>query len=146
MVCPQRWSLLLGVNLTLRCELCPLKECWPLRSPLGWTLSSANFTPPGDNFTPRGQKSPLGDNFAPWGQSLPLGAKLRLCLRLVDYNQYLLIDILPPKGCIQVEINNYWVRCFYYSWPAPILVDCVTLQNGMFRFVRQSLFPEKMNI
>jgi hypothetical protein len=33
------------------------------------------ISPPGDNFTPRGQNSPLGDNFDPgWGSSSPLGA------------------------------------------------------------------------
>jgi hypothetical protein len=29
------------------------------------------ISPPGDNFTPRGQNSPLGDNFAPGGQVRP---------------------------------------------------------------------------
>jgi hypothetical protein len=43
------------------------------------------ISPPGDNFTPRGQNSPLGDNFTPGGQSLPLGAKLRMGLRWVRY-------------------------------------------------------------
>jgi hypothetical protein len=38
-----------------------------------------NFTPR-DNFTLRGQNSPVGENFAPWGQSLCLGAKLRMDL------------------------------------------------------------------
>jgi hypothetical protein len=31
-----------------------------------------NFTP-GDNFTPRGQNSPLGDNFAPGVKVSPMG-------------------------------------------------------------------------
>jgi hypothetical protein len=37
-----------------------------------------------ENFTPRGQNSPLGDNFAPGGQSLPLGLKLRMGLSLIS--------------------------------------------------------------
>jgi hypothetical protein len=43
-----------------------------------------NFTP-GNNFTPRGQNSPLGDNFAPGGQSLLLVAKLRMSLSFSLY-------------------------------------------------------------
>jgi hypothetical protein len=43
------------------------------------------ISPPGDNFTPRGQISPLGDNFAPGRQSLPLGAKLRMGLRSLPH-------------------------------------------------------------
>jgi hypothetical protein len=39
------------------------------------------ISPPGDNFTRRGQNSPPWDNFAPVGQILPLGAKLRMGLR-----------------------------------------------------------------
>jgi hypothetical protein len=39
------------------------------------------ISPPGDNFTLRGQSSLLGNNVAPGGQSLPLGAKLRMGLR-----------------------------------------------------------------
>jgi hypothetical protein len=95
MVCPQGWSLPLGVNLAPRGEL----------GPQGWTLSprgmftpsftprgehsllfrrmegrSENFTPQGITFPLGGQKSLLWDNFAPGGQSLPLGTKLRLGL------------------------------------------------------------------
>jgi hypothetical protein len=35
-----------------------------------------------ENFTPRGQNSPLGNNFAPGCGSLLIGAKLRMSLRL----------------------------------------------------------------
>jgi hypothetical protein len=34
-----------------------------------------NFTP-GDNFTPKGQNSPLGDTFSPLGTTSPLGLKI----------------------------------------------------------------------
>jgi hypothetical protein len=79
MVCPQGWSLPLGVNLAHRGELCPLGECSPLCSPPGvntlycleeWRAEQ-RISPPGDNLTPRGQDSFLGDNFAHGGQSLP---------------------------------------------------------------------------
>jgi hypothetical protein len=38
-----------------------------------------NYTPE-DNFTPRGQNSPLGDNFAPGGQSLPRDLQRQSCI------------------------------------------------------------------
>jgi hypothetical protein len=38
------------------------------------------ISPPEDNFTSRGQNSPLGDNFAPGVKVLPLGPKLRMGL------------------------------------------------------------------
>jgi hypothetical protein len=49
----------------------------------GWT----------ENFTPRGQISPLGKN-RPWGQSLPLGAKLRMGLAVARLQRALLKNTL----------------------------------------------------
>jgi hypothetical protein len=40
------------------------------------------ISPPEDNFTPRGQNSPLGDNFAPGVRVCPRGTKLRMGLRV----------------------------------------------------------------
>jgi hypothetical protein len=88
MVCLPGWTWPPGVNLVTRVELFPL---WgmltPSLTPRGEHSllfrrlegQTENFTP-GDNFTPRGQSSPLGDNLPPGGQSLPIGAKLRMGL------------------------------------------------------------------
>jgi hypothetical protein len=42
------------------------------------------ISPPGDNFTPRGQISPMGENFAPGVKVCLLGAKLRMGLSYVE--------------------------------------------------------------
>jgi hypothetical protein len=68
-------------NLAPQGEPGPQGECSPLRSPpwvntlyyLEECRGQTETSPPGDNFTPRGQNSPLG-------QSLPLGAKLSMSL------------------------------------------------------------------
>jgi hypothetical protein len=78
-------GLPLGVNLAPRGDICPLGEMFtPSFTLSGYYLKEwrdeLRISPPGDNYTPRGQNSLLVDNFAPGGQSLPLGAKLRMGL------------------------------------------------------------------
>jgi hypothetical protein len=102
-----------GVNLAPRGDNSE-GECSPLRSPPGvntlyWLeewRGKLRISPPGDNFTARGQSTLLGDNFDPGGQSLPLGAKLTMGLRppqmrhvssleaLAHYPTFLLADTL----------------------------------------------------
>jgi hypothetical protein len=73
MVCPQGWNFPLGGNIAPRGELCPLGRIFtPSFPPWVDTLycleewrGEQRSSPPGDNFTPRGQCSPRGDNFAP---------------------------------------------------------------------------------
>jgi hypothetical protein len=83
---PQGITSPLAVNLAPRGEIWPLGECSPLCSPPGvntlycleeWR-GKHRISPPWDNFTPRGQNSPLGDKFAP-------GVKLRMGLRSLDH-------------------------------------------------------------
>jgi hypothetical protein len=67
MVCPQRWSLPLGVKFAPRGELCPQ----------GWTLS------PGVNFVPRGEFCPQGWTLCPKecpSLRSPLGVNTLYCL------------------------------------------------------------------
>jgi hypothetical protein len=79
---PQGWTSPLGVKLTPRGVMCPLGGIFtPLFTPTkGGTLyrleewmGEQRISPPGDNFTPRGQNSPLGDNVAPDVKVCPKG-------------------------------------------------------------------------
>jgi hypothetical protein len=57
----------------------PKGECSPLRSSPGVnTLLLRRMAGANREFHPQGITAPLGDNFAPGVQSLPLGAKLRM--------------------------------------------------------------------
>jgi hypothetical protein len=76
---PEGWTWPPGVKFV------PQEECSPLHSPPGvntlycleeWR-GKQRISPPGDNFTPRGQNSPLGDKIHPWGTTSPLRVKVR---------------------------------------------------------------------
>jgi hypothetical protein len=68
------------------------------------------ISPPGDNFTPRGQNSPLGDKFTPggqirpWGQSFPHGMKLRMGLRVFIF--FLLRHKPRYYACEKIEATS----------------------------------------
>jgi hypothetical protein len=76
---PQERTPPLGVNFAPRGEILPQGGMFsPLFTPGVNTLYVLEewrgkqwISPPGGNFTPRGQNSPLGDNFAPGGQVCP---------------------------------------------------------------------------
>jgi hypothetical protein len=69
---PQGITSPLAVNLAPRGEIWPLGECSPPGVNTLYCLEEwrgkHRISPPWDNFTPRGQNSPLGDKFAPRGE------------------------------------------------------------------------------
>jgi hypothetical protein len=75
MVCPKGRSLPLGVNLAPGGEFFPLRGTFTpppgvttLKCLEEWS-GKQKISPPVDNFTPRGQNSPLGVKVCPWGLS-----------------------------------------------------------------------------
>jgi hypothetical protein len=73
---PQGRTSPVGENLAPGGEICPLGDCSPLRS---LSIVEKNggkkqiISPPGDNFTPRVQNSPLGSKFASRGEVKNMG-------------------------------------------------------------------------
>jgi hypothetical protein len=117
-----------GVNGPHGWTLSPRGNVHPFVHPRGWTLYSLEvwrgeqiISPPGDNFTPRGQSSHLGYNFDPGGQSLPLGVNLRMGLRPLQYK----------------SSKKTWLRC----WSESILSnDAVYLRRmGLFFWLDNKL-------
>jgi hypothetical protein len=74
---PQGWTWPPGVKFV------PLAECSPLCSPPGvntlYCLEEWRVEP---------RISPPGDNFSPWGQSSPLEVKLRMALRVTRLDDF----------------------------------------------------------
>jgi hypothetical protein len=107
---------LLTLPLTPRGELGPRGEICPLGgmftpsfTPQGGTLycleesrGIQRISPPGDNFTPRGQSSPLGAKFTPRGEvkNGPQGWRLALILKPAECLRVTLVVSLHVSNCV----------------------------------------------